>query len=67
MIVTQYETRFVDLSCHTDILILSEREKVRRFIDALTYGISVHIVKIQISILVESREVLSRFPAGDST
>ncbi|XP_070056603.1 uncharacterized protein [Nicotiana tomentosiformis] len=39
MTVTQYETRFVDLARYVIILIPTEREKVRRFIDGLTYTI----------------------------
>ncbi|XP_070039721.1 uncharacterized protein [Nicotiana tomentosiformis] len=36
MTVTQYETRFVDLTRHVNILLPTERERVRRFIDGLT-------------------------------
>ncbi|XP_070045311.1 uncharacterized protein [Nicotiana tomentosiformis] len=39
MFVTQYETRFVDLARHAIILLPTEREKVRRFIDGLTFSI----------------------------
>ncbi|XP_070050459.1 uncharacterized protein [Nicotiana tomentosiformis] len=41
MTITQYETKFVDLSRHTVILIPTERERVRRFINGLTYGIRI--------------------------
>ncbi|XP_070039315.1 uncharacterized protein [Nicotiana tomentosiformis] len=39
MTVTQYETRFVDLSRHSAILVPTVREKVRKFIEGLIYGI----------------------------
>ncbi|XP_070057348.1 uncharacterized protein [Nicotiana tomentosiformis] len=42
MTVTLYEKRFVDLSCDGDILIPTERERVKRFIDGLTYGCGDH-------------------------
>ncbi|XP_070054711.1 uncharacterized protein [Nicotiana tomentosiformis] len=37
MTVTQYETRFMDLARHATILLPTEKEQVRRFIDGLTY------------------------------
>ncbi|XP_070036919.1 uncharacterized protein [Nicotiana tomentosiformis] len=39
MTVTQYETRFVDLARHTIIFLPIERERVKRFIDGLTFTI----------------------------
>ncbi|XP_070050759.1 uncharacterized protein [Nicotiana tomentosiformis] len=45
MTVTQYETRFVDLARHAIILLPTERERVRRFIDGLTYTIRLQIAK----------------------
>ncbi|XP_070034666.1 uncharacterized protein [Nicotiana tomentosiformis] len=45
MAVTQYETRFVDLACHATILLPTERERVRRFIDGLTNTIRLQITK----------------------
>ncbi|XP_070046957.1 uncharacterized protein [Nicotiana tomentosiformis] len=45
MTVTQYETRFVDLACHAIILLPTERERVRRFIDGLTLSIRLQIAK----------------------
>ncbi|XP_070039630.1 uncharacterized protein [Nicotiana tomentosiformis] len=45
MTVTQYEIRFVDLAPHVVILLLTERERVRRFINGLTFGIRLQMVK----------------------
>ncbi|XP_070050711.1 uncharacterized protein [Nicotiana tomentosiformis] len=45
MTPTQYETRFVDLARHALVLFPTERERVRRFIDGLTFGIRLHIAK----------------------
>ncbi|XP_070039218.1 uncharacterized protein [Nicotiana tomentosiformis] len=45
MTVTQHETRFVDLSHHVVTLIPTERERVRRFIDGLTYGIRIQMAR----------------------
>ncbi|XP_070054073.1 uncharacterized protein [Nicotiana tomentosiformis] len=45
MIVTQYETQFVDLARHTTILLPTESERVRRFIDGLTYTIRLQMDK----------------------
>ncbi|XP_070034758.1 uncharacterized protein [Nicotiana tomentosiformis] len=45
MTVTQYETRFVDLARHATILLHTEKERVRRFIDGLTYTIRLQIAK----------------------
>ncbi|XP_070046291.1 uncharacterized protein [Nicotiana tomentosiformis] len=45
MTVTQYETRFMDLAHHALILLPTERERVRRFIDGLTYTIRLQIAK----------------------
>ncbi|XP_070046593.1 uncharacterized protein [Nicotiana tomentosiformis] len=45
MIVTQYETRFVDLARHATILIPTDGEKVRRFIDGLTFNIRLQMAK----------------------
>lgn len=45
MIVTQYGTIFVDLSCHELILISTERERVTRFIDGLTFSIRLQMDK----------------------
>ncbi|XP_070046704.1 uncharacterized protein [Nicotiana tomentosiformis] len=45
MIVTQYETRFVDLARHAVVLPPTERERVRRFIDDLTFGIWLQMPK----------------------
>ncbi|XP_070054564.1 uncharacterized protein [Nicotiana tomentosiformis] len=45
MIVTQYETRFMDLSFHAIVLLPTERERVRRFIDRLTFSIRLQMAK----------------------
>ncbi|XP_070032963.1 uncharacterized protein [Nicotiana tomentosiformis] len=45
MIVTQYETRFVDLACHAIVLIPTTKERVRRLIDGLTYTIRLQMDK----------------------
>ncbi|XP_070052634.1 uncharacterized protein [Nicotiana tomentosiformis] len=45
MTVTQYETKFVNLSCYATILIPTKKERVRRFIDGLTYGIRLQMAK----------------------
>ncbi|XP_070039407.1 uncharacterized protein [Nicotiana tomentosiformis] len=39
MTVTQYEMRFADLARHVIWLVPTEREKIRRFIDGLNYGL----------------------------
>ncbi|XP_070032859.1 uncharacterized protein [Nicotiana tomentosiformis] len=43
--VTQYETRFVDLARHATIFIPTEWERVRRFIERITYLIKLQMVK----------------------
>ncbi|XP_070036217.1 uncharacterized protein [Nicotiana tomentosiformis] len=45
MTVTQYETRFVDLAPHAIILLPTERERVVRFIDGLTFTIRLQMAK----------------------
>ncbi|XP_070035478.1 uncharacterized protein [Nicotiana tomentosiformis] len=45
MTVTQYETRFVDLAHHATILLPTEKERVRRFIDGITCTISLQMAK----------------------
>ncbi|XP_070045219.1 uncharacterized protein [Nicotiana tomentosiformis] len=45
MIVTQYVTRFVDLTRHAIIFLPTERERVRRFIDGLTFTIRLQMAK----------------------
>ncbi|XP_070045607.1 uncharacterized protein [Nicotiana tomentosiformis] len=45
MTVTQYETRFVDLARHSVILFSMERERVRRFINGLTFSIRLRMAK----------------------
>ncbi|XP_070046938.1 uncharacterized protein [Nicotiana tomentosiformis] len=45
MYVTQYETRFVDLARHPIVLLPSEKERVRRIIDGLTYTIRIQMAK----------------------
>ncbi|XP_070041619.1 uncharacterized protein [Nicotiana tomentosiformis] len=45
MTVAQYETRFVDLARHAVLLLPIERERVRSFIDGLTYPIRLQMAK----------------------
>ncbi|XP_070049832.1 uncharacterized protein [Nicotiana tomentosiformis] len=45
MTVTQYETQFVDLARHATIMLPNEKEKLRRFIDGLTYTIRLQMAK----------------------
>ncbi|XP_070025058.1 uncharacterized protein [Nicotiana sylvestris] len=45
MMVTQYETRFIDLARHSLIILPTERERVRRFIDGLIQLIRLQIAK----------------------
>ncbi|XP_070041222.1 uncharacterized protein [Nicotiana tomentosiformis] len=45
MSVIQYETRFMDLARHAIILLPTERERARRFIDGLTFGIRIQMAK----------------------
>ncbi|XP_070037159.1 uncharacterized protein [Nicotiana tomentosiformis] len=45
MTVTQYETRFIDLAHHAIIMLPTEKERVRRFIDGLTYTIRLQMAK----------------------
>lgn len=45
MTVTQYETRFVDLSLHAAILVPTNRDRVRRFIDGPTFGSRIQMTK----------------------
>jgi len=45
MIVTQFETKLVDLARHAIILLPTERERVRRFIDGLTFSIMLQMAK----------------------
>ncbi|XP_070042603.1 uncharacterized protein [Nicotiana tomentosiformis] len=37
--VTQYEMRFSELACHAIWLVPTKRERIRRFIDGLNYGL----------------------------
>ncbi|XP_070056697.1 uncharacterized protein [Nicotiana tomentosiformis] len=39
MTITQYETQFVDLARNAIVLLPTERERVRRFIEGLTFNI----------------------------
>ncbi|XP_070046630.1 uncharacterized protein [Nicotiana tomentosiformis] len=39
MTVTQYEMRFSQLACHAVWLVPTKREKIKRFIDGLNYGL----------------------------
>ncbi|XP_070015331.1 uncharacterized protein [Nicotiana sylvestris] len=45
MTVTQYETRFMDLARHAIIFLHTKRERVRRFIDGLTFTIRLQMAK----------------------
>ncbi|XP_070046975.1 uncharacterized protein [Nicotiana tomentosiformis] len=45
MMVTQYETGFMDVARHAVILIPTERERGRRFIDGLAFGIRLQMAK----------------------
>ncbi|XP_070046344.1 uncharacterized protein [Nicotiana tomentosiformis] len=45
MTFTQYETKFVDLSHNAVVLIPTERERVRRLIDCLTFGIRLQMAR----------------------
>ncbi|XP_070045075.1 uncharacterized protein [Nicotiana tomentosiformis] len=45
MTVTQYETTFVDLARHATILLPTERERVGRFIDGLTFTLRLQMAK----------------------
>ncbi|XP_070055014.1 uncharacterized protein [Nicotiana tomentosiformis] len=45
MTITKYETRFVDLARHAIIFLPTERERVRRFIDGLTFTIKLQMAK----------------------
>ncbi|XP_070041444.1 uncharacterized protein [Nicotiana tomentosiformis] len=45
MTVTLYKTRFVDIARHATILLPTEKERVRRFIDGLTYTLRLQIAK----------------------
>ncbi|XP_070041888.1 uncharacterized protein [Nicotiana tomentosiformis] len=45
MTVTQYETRFVDLARHVLIILLTERERMRRFIDGLAQLLRLQMAK----------------------
>ncbi|XP_070045577.1 uncharacterized protein [Nicotiana tomentosiformis] len=45
MNVTHYETYFVDLARHALLFLPTNRERVRRFIDGLTYPIRLQIAK----------------------
>ncbi|XP_070057412.1 uncharacterized protein [Nicotiana tomentosiformis] len=45
MTVTHYETQFVDLARHAIVLLPTERERVRRFIDGLTFSIRLQMAK----------------------
>ncbi|XP_070040727.1 uncharacterized protein [Nicotiana tomentosiformis] len=49
MTVTQYKTQFVDLAHHATILLPTERERVRRFIDGLTFIIRLQMAKESIN------------------
>nr|XP_009787759.1 PREDICTED: uncharacterized protein LOC104235647 [Nicotiana sylvestris] len=49
MIVTQYETRFVDLARHAIVLLPTERKRVGKFIDGLTY-----MIRLQMAMETES-------------
>ena len=45
MTVTQYESRFVDLARHALLLLPTEGERVRRFIEGLTHPIRLQMAK----------------------
>ncbi|XP_070046014.1 uncharacterized protein [Nicotiana tomentosiformis] len=45
MTVTQYESHFVDLARHVLLLLDTEEERVRRFIEGLTHPIRLHMAK----------------------
>jgi len=45
MTVTQYETRFIDLARHALVILPTERERVRRFIDGLIQSIRLQMAK----------------------
>ncbi|XP_070057427.1 uncharacterized protein [Nicotiana tomentosiformis] len=45
MTITQYDTRFVDLARHATIFLPTERERMMRFIDGLTFTIRLQMDK----------------------
>lgn len=45
MTVIQYESIFVDLAPHGAMLITTDRKRVRRFIDGLTFSIRLRMAK----------------------
>lgn len=45
MSVTEYEIEFTELSQYVEFLVPTETEKVRRFIEGLTYGIKVYMAR----------------------
>lgn len=45
MTITQYGNKLLDLSCHEAILITSKTERVRRFINSLTYRIRLEMAR----------------------
>ncbi|XP_070040754.1 uncharacterized protein [Nicotiana tomentosiformis] len=45
MTITQYETRFVDLARYAIVLLPTEKERIRRFIDGLTYTARLQVDK----------------------
>ncbi|XP_070040220.1 uncharacterized protein [Nicotiana tomentosiformis] len=49
MSVTQYEMRFSELSHHVVLLVPTDRERIRRFIDGLTYQLRLLMIKERVS------------------
>ncbi|XP_070034294.1 uncharacterized protein [Nicotiana tomentosiformis] len=76
MTVTQYETQFVDLARHVIVLLPTEKERVRKFIDGVTYTIMLQMAKetrsdisfqtaMHIARLIELVRAQERGPVGD--
>ncbi|XP_070041490.1 uncharacterized protein [Nicotiana tomentosiformis] len=49
MSVTQYEMRFFELAHHADLLVPTDRERIRRFIDGLTYQLRLLMTRERVS------------------
>ncbi|XP_070034456.1 uncharacterized protein [Nicotiana tomentosiformis] len=49
MSVTQYEMRFSELACQEVWLVPTDRERIRRFIDGLTYHLWLFMTKERVS------------------
>lgn len=45
----QYEMKFFELACHAFWLVLIYREKIRRFIDDLTYHLQLLMTRERVS------------------